>query len=126
MKIKRHHPLWVFADTNFKYPITDFKYIETYAKGKKPKFPEDYRFLIESTNTKKTSRWLIWFEDYGFHTTIETLEIGKDVKIISSAQLKNSGYNYYLYDTNKQNVKDMIDKVNKNTDIKWSYISVHL
>ena len=87
--------------------FTEFKYISTFVKGKKPKLPQDYRFLFKSI--KKDHLILAWLIP-DIHSPTDSLEFldDTDFKIINKTHFKHKSYNYYYHEIDKQKVHDML------------------
>lgn len=120
MKLIRSYPMWSIKDQYNNNPTTQFEYLATYVKGKNPKLPEDYRFLIQSTNGIK---WIIYYEnedDFIPSISIKTIE-EVYLKIINPIHIKNSNYNYYLLTKSTQYIKNMIDNCHPKIPIPWTY-----
>lgn len=119
MKLIRSYPVWSINDRYNNNPITQFEYLATYVKGKDPKLPEDYRFLVQSSNGIK---WIIYYDKDTLvpAISIETIE-ESFFDIISPTHIKKGVYNYYLLTKETPKVKNMIKNCHPEIAIPWTY-----
>lgn len=69
--------------------------LSVWVKGKKPKLPEDYRFLMVGDDNKT---YVFWLSDHPVSGKCIMCVDGDDLKVVSENQLKNGCYNYYRID----------------------------
>ena len=83
-------------------------YVSTWVKGKKPKLPDDLRFLFLD---EKGEREFMYLDDSPFNPNtraVKRVPDWKAFKDVSKTHIKNGVCNYYYLDTNTAKVNDML------------------